>query len=305
MLSGSQQSPEIPALSVSVREAIASRYSQTNAERFGIGPARFEQILSAVIVRYAADAGEDEQLEILAGLRLEELVLARACSDGNEAAWDYFLTRYRATLYEAAYRIAHDDATARELADGLYGDLYGIPGESGQRRSKLDYYMGRGSLEGWLRTVLSQQYIDKYRARRKDVSLEEQVEAGASFAAKPDGAESPVDERVTKAIKEVLQELSGEDRFLLASYYLDQRTLADIGRHLRVHESTISRKLERLTRELRKRLRKRMEAAGINRRRCEEILAETDVRDLNVEIGINLKQDTSVGAFYKKDGSAT
>src|ERR1700733_13131320 len=46
----------------------------------------------------------------------------------------------------------------------------------------LDYYMGRGSLEGWLRTVLSQQYVNRYRSQSKEVSLDEQVEAGVSFA---------------------------------------------------------------------------------------------------------------------------
>ena len=63
---------------------------------------------------------------VLASLRLEELVLARACMAGHDTAWDIFLTRYRSPMYEAAYKIARDEATARALADSLYADLYGV-----------------------------------------------------------------------------------------------------------------------------------------------------------------------------------
>ena len=47
---------------------------------------------------------------------------------------------------------------------------------------------------------------------------------------------------------------SAEDRFILASYYLDGRTLAEIARTLAVHESTISRKLDKLAKSLRKQI---------------------------------------------------
>src|SRR5262249_28666467 len=157
-------------------------------------------------------------------------------------------------------------------ADGLYADLYGMPNREGSLVSKLDYYMGRGSLEGWLRTVLSQEYVNCYRSRSREVSLEEQLEAGVSFADRTVESASAPDDRVAVAVSQTLAELFAEERFLLASYYLDQRTLADIGRQLRIHESTVSRKLERVTRDLRKRVRKRLQAAGFDPRRCDELL---------------------------------
>ena len=129
------------------------------------------------------------------------------------------------------------------------------------------------------------------------MSLDEQVEAGASFAASPATAAPVADERVAQAVAQTLAEVSGEERFLLASYYLDQRTLANIGRQLCMHESTISRKLEKLTKELRKRIRKRLQAAGINSRRCDELLLELDVRDLNVNVTENLRQERPIETF--------
>ena len=288
---------EEPALGSAVSFAIAQRYGESWAERYGITPERFQKIVAAVVIRYAADASEAERLEIVATLRVGDLVLARACSIGNEHAWDVFLVRFRAFLYETAYRIAKDEAPGRELADGLYAELYGIPNREGRRISKLDYYMGRGTLEGWLRTVLAQQHVNRFRSHAKGVSLDEQVEAGVSFAASTATAAPVTDERVAQAVVQTLAEVSDEERFLLASYYLDQRTLANIGRQLCVHESTISRKLEKLTKELRKRIRKRLQAAGINSRRCDELLLELDVRDLNVNVAENLRQERPIETF--------
>ena len=310
MLPESATPADRPALGSIVAAAIARRYDESGGRRFGIRPERFEQIAGAVVVRYAPHASEDEQVQLVAMLRVAELTLARACSEGNELAWEEFLTRFRAPLYEAAYRIARDEATGREIADGLYADLYGMPNRAGRRVSKLDYYMGRGPLEAWLRTVLAQQYVDRYRKQRRDVSLDEQLEMGASFAARP-AAPAPADERVASAVARSLAECDAEERFLLASYYLDGQTLADIGRQLRVHESTISRKLVRLTGDLRKRVRKRLLAAGLDGRQCDELLEGLDVRDLNLNIEATLRQESSQATFYKeaavykKDGPAT
>lgn len=290
---------DIPKLGSAVNDAIARRYNESGGEGYGIAPERFEQMVAAVVVRYAADADESEQVNLVGTLHVSELVLARACSEGSETAWEAFLTRFRASLYEAAYRIAKDEATGRELADGLYSDLYGVQNRAGSRVSKLDYYMGRGSLEGWLRTVLSREYVNRYRSQSREVSLEEQLEAGVSFPDRVVESASAPDDRVAIAVSQALAELGAEERFLLASYYLDQRTLADIGRQLRVHESTVSRKLERVTRDLRKRVRKRLQAAGFDRRRCDELFQELDVRDLNVGVAATLRQEVSPETFYK------
>ncbi len=174
-----------------------------------------------------------------------------------------------------------------------------MPNREGRRVSKFAYYMGRGSLKGWLRTVLAQQHVNRCRSQAKDVSLEEQVEGGASFAAKPEPLTANGNEPVSQAVAGALAELDSEDRFLLAAYFLDQRTLAEIGRQLRVHESTVSRKLDRVTGELRKCIRKRLQAEGIDLRRCEELMQELDVRDLRVNVAESLRQEEPADTFQE------
>lgn len=283
----------------SLRAAIAKRYCESDGERYGITPEVFHLILAAVVARYAGEVSEAEQVDLIGTLHVADLVLARACADGNEVAWEAFLTRFRVPLYEAAYRITKDEATGRELADELYADLYGISDRGEHRRCKLDYYMGRGSFEGWLRTVLSREYVNRYRSRAREVSLDQQLEAGAGFAAPPAADENGPDDCIGVAVAQTLAEISAEERFLLASWYLDQRTLADIGRQLHVHESTISRRLDRLTGTLRKRVRKRLQVAGLSSRECDELMVELDVRDLNVNVAASLKQETPLETFNK------
>jgi RNA polymerase sigma-70 factor, ECF subfamily len=263
-------------------------YRASCAEQYGLTQGEFVAILEQIVVRQA-DLGSPEQVSgFLRGLHLEELALARACAVGHQRAWDFFLTRYRETLYMAARSIAREEGAARDLADSLYADLYGMRTREGERISKLASYNGRGSLAGWLRTVLAQQHIDEYRKVKRLVSLEEENEKGVQFASAPktNGLNIAVQQdqgKLERATDEALGQISSEERFLLASYFLDGQTLAQIARVLRVHESTISRKIDKLAGTLRRRIRDILVRDGLSRPRAEELL-ETDVRDLAVNV---------------------
>src|SRR6202051_4690427 len=106
-----------------------------------------------------------------------------SCAAGNERAWQNFISRYRPKLHRMALHITRDATHAAELADSLFADLYGVNARDGVRTSKLVSYTGRGSLEGWLRTVMAQEFINRYRRQKRTVSLEEQTEEGVQFAA--------------------------------------------------------------------------------------------------------------------------
>lgn len=296
MLPEAAATAEVRALSETVRAAIAVRYGESGAARFAVSPEAFAGWVEAAIARYGAGWSEREQVELVRSLHVEELALARACAAGDEAAWSELMARFGAQMRRAAAQMTGDETAGRELADSLYADLYGYPNREGVRKSRLESYMGRGSLAGWLRTVLAQRHVDRCR-QRKDVSLEAEMEAGATFAAPPEAIAAVPDARLNAAVREAMEELGSEERFLLAAYYLDGQKLAAIGRQLGVHESTVSRKLEKATAGLRKRVRKRLAAAGLDRRRCDEMMAELDVRDLQVDVRRILGQEEKMETF--------
>ncbi len=295
----SAPSPEpIPHVSAVVQAFAAERFAESGAARFGVDVAGLAAMLSEVLSQRGA---QEHPQEILRGTHLEELTLARACMAGHNGAWEIFLTRYRALMYEAAHAIARNEITARSLADSLYAELYGLSERGEVRTSKLRYYLGRGSLAGWLRTVIAQEYVNQYRRTRRETSLDAELEQGQQFAASPAQMQT-ADDRVEAATAAELAALPAEERFLLAAYYLDRRTLAEIAKLLRVHESTVSRKLERTTAGLRKRIRKRLIAVGMSARQADEAIEEVDVRDLRVQVKETLQQDRPDLAFYKKSG---
>jgi len=288
-----------PVLQSVVNELLPELQAKASSEQVGLTAQSFSEILLEVGSRYSASASASELRAFLLSLRVDELALARACAGGNNSAWEIFLTRFREKLYLAALRIAREDSAARDLADTLYADLYGISTRDGQRVSKLASYTGRGSLEGWLRTVIAQEYVNRYRRTKRLVSLEEESEEGLQFPA-PEAQPSPIaDSRLEQATDEVFAQLSPEDRAVLAAYYLDGRTLAEIARMLGVHESTISRKLDKLAKSLRKQVLAGLTRRGMSRRQAEEAL-EVDVRDLKLDIRRSLAQDSPPAAFSKK-----
>jgi RNA polymerase sigma-70 factor (ECF subfamily) len=271
-------------------------YARSGATAYGLSLEQFTAILGTVVARTEDMSGssKEEIATFLSGLKLDELALAHGCAAGNQHAWDVFLTKYRESIYQAARSITRNESTGRELADSLYAELYGI-GPAEERRSKLALYSGRGSLAGWLRMVLSQSFVNQIRAGKRLVSIEEEEEEhGTQFAAAAPESVAPADPRLKEAVDQVLGELSAEERFLLSSYFLDGRRLAEIGRTLGVHESTISRKMEKLLGEVRKRLRKALERRGMSRRQAEEAL-EVDVRDLELDVAAGLRPPAEKG----------
>jgi RNA polymerase sigma-70 factor (ECF subfamily) len=238
-----------------------------------------------------------QQASFFRGLKLADLVLAQACAQGNERAWKHFMSVYRQPLERAAIAITGSGSLGQELADQLYGELYGMTERNGERRCPLESYKGRGSLIGWLRTTLAQRHVDHHRRTHREEPLEEfDKPAPNPEPGKTEGELSVLG----NAIKGALTARPAEERFLLASYYLDERTLLQIAQVLHVHEATVSRKLKRLVDELRKQVLKNLQGAGLSRRAADEAMG-TDPRDLDINLK-KLLQSSQSEAFQEKAG---
>jgi RNA polymerase sigma-70 factor len=202
----------------------------------------------------------------LKSLHLQELALACACTAGHEKAWEFFIAHFRQDLRVAASAMLRgsgraDDARAEELADSLYAELYGVRlGEDGRRKSLFEYFHGRSKLGTWLRAVLAQKQVNLFRTTGKNVSLdaEEDGESPRVLAGRletlptnPDPDRARYVRRFDRALSDALASLTPRERMILACYYADELTLAEIGRMVHEHESTISRQLERTRRALR------------------------------------------------------
>ncbi len=171
-------------------------------------------------------------------LHLVDLALACACLEGHPEAWDHFVMEFRPVLYRAADAIDRSGG-AREVADALYGELYS--------KALFRYFHGRSSLATWLRSLVSQRYVDRIRETRRLDPLPEES-SPAAIPARP-VARNPDHARFVSAVQSVLAAalaaLEPRDRLRLRCYYAQEMTLAQIGRVTREHEATVSRNLAR------------------------------------------------------------
>jgi RNA polymerase sigma-70 factor (ECF subfamily) len=191
-----------------------------------------------------------------------DLELARRCAAGEPAAWDRFVLEYRPVLYRAADALDRSGG-ARELADSLYAELYGLAAGGRERQSLFRYFSGKSSLATWLRAVLAQRYVDRLRSQRRlePLPADDRAEVRPSRASgRPELVEgrAPADperarhlQLVMAALGRAVAGLAVKDRLRLAYYYVQELTLAEAGRLLGEHEATVSRQLARARRAIR------------------------------------------------------
>jgi RNA polymerase sigma factor (sigma-70 family) len=198
-----------------------------------------------------------------------DLELAQQCAAGDEQAWERFVLEYRPILYRAADAL-DPSGGARDLADSLYADLYGIrKGSSTDRKSLFQYFQGRSSLATWLRAVLSQRYVDRVREQRRLQPLPDEERAPARYDLSQDSTPHPERARdlqlMQQTLGQAIADLSAKDRLRLACYYAQSLTLAETGRVLEEHEATVSRQLARTRRAIRENVERRLRGdAGLN-----------------------------------------
>jgi RNA polymerase sigma factor (sigma-70 family) len=246
------------------RPALIDRlYTLASAERWRLSQRQFAVALQRSATKHlASGALALRHLEVyLSALHLEDLALATACCAGDDSAWEHFVNTYRAYLRMAAGAILRCNAASAEacdLADSLFSELYGLADGKGTERSLFRYFHGRSSLKTWLRAVLAQRHIDSIRAGRRFEELAEDETGDGpprTVLGPPTHPVDPHRERYvasfTRALQAALDRLNPQEKERLRLYYAEEKTLAEIGRLLGEHESSVSRHLDRVRCDLR------------------------------------------------------
>jgi len=246
--------------------------AQAGVARFGCTAASLlPHLARSVASRFKGLTPAAQQLEgYLGSLSLEDFALACACCEGQEAAWNFFVDNYRGYLRRCAgamLRCGADAPQARELADSLFAELYGLADGRRGTASLFRYFHGRSSLKTWLRAVVAQRHVDAIRATRRFDSLDDEngaaerrqknsvrsstAPAVGPLAIAPDPYREKYITLFCSALQSALQRLDAADRRRVCLYYAEGKKLAEVGRLCGEHESSVSRNLERIRRELR------------------------------------------------------
>jgi RNA polymerase sigma-70 factor (ECF subfamily) len=251
---------------LAIDDALAGRlYERAGAGRWGLERELWIETLRTSAGRAFADrVPTPRELErYLAGLHLEDLAVACACAAGHDSAWEHFMREQRPILYRSAGTI--DPTSGRELADSLYAELYGLTDRGGVRQSLFRHFHGRSSLATWLRAVLAQRHVDRFRANRRVEPLpeDESPRAIASRSAPVDPERPRYLALIERALTQAVAGLASRDRLRLGCYYAQGMTLARIGQLLSEHEATVSRNLSRTRRTIREQIERQLRLEGL------------------------------------------
>ena len=218
--------------------------------------------------------------KFIAELKYADLYLALACMRGDEQAWWEFDRQHRPFIERWTRHLVRGDTDADEVIDAVYVELFGTRISDGLRQSKFRTYTGRGTLRGWLRTVILHAAVDLHRAPRPEVAIEDLAESDEicnQNLSRSEAEDSMLTEVVRQryraatvaALDQALSALDDQETLLLLYYHVEGLKLREIARIVeqprspirrwfqrrtargsRVHESTVMRWLERIYRKI-------------------------------------------------------
>jgi RNA polymerase sigma-70 factor (ECF subfamily) len=256
-------------LKTDLKPIIASAYSegQTRYGDLGLPLLTFAERIDAILHKHLGRApSPDDAVTFVKSLHGRDLYLATACAQSSpgmpaqdpmepgqqaSAAWKTLDSAYKGLVYDLVRFFYRSSFLAQDLADSILADLF-LPDRSG--RSRIASYDGRSSLATWLRVVICNRSINAQRcgACAKSTDLQPDLPDAPALA----NIELTVlAERYGNALQDSLASacrgLTPRERLMLLWRYQDGLQLGQIARLLGIHQSNVTRQLERLQGKLR------------------------------------------------------
>ena len=256
-------SPELDAV-------IASGYAE-GRERFGdlgLDLHAYSLRIHAIAEKHlGVNPPPEEALRFVKGLHRRDLYLATACAqhsfeaqgepeqaiwlENASRAWTILEATYKGFIRDLSRFFFRKGFVARDLADNILADLF-LPDRSGN--SRIVSYDGRSSLSTWLRVVISNRAINVQRTSGSTHSVElltdiadepalENIDSGL----RGQRYQSPLE----GSLNEVCRGLTSRERLILLWRYEDDLQLGQIAQLLGIHQSNVTRQLDRLQSKVR------------------------------------------------------
>ena len=247
-------------------DAIYARCAEAYPE-VDLSREEFKEAVIGAVDKYLAGFAKEGEIptaqeirKFISELQDLDLYLTLACARGDEQAWWRFDRQYRSFIERLAHQLVGRGMDANEVIDSVYVELYGTKAVDGVRQSKFRTYTGRGTLRGWLRTVISHAAVDLYRGRQDEIPLEEwslsgdEMPEGRGWRTETHGSETSMLEKVEReryrsvtiaALDQSLATLDVHETLLLLYYHVEGLKLREIARIVEAPNSSIRRWFQR------------------------------------------------------------
>jgi RNA polymerase sigma-70 factor len=219
------------------------------------------------------DTSDPEIAEFVCRLHTDDLYLATACAQGSEGAWRRFDAVFRKDLNHVCGYLGY--GVSPELAQTLWSDLF-LPDRSGQ--SRIASYDGRSSLGTWLHVIVTHRVINELRRKSNAVQrlirVPEVVDHRALSSVEVRPHSSRYETMIKRCLEAACKTLTSQEKLILLSRYDEGLRLGEIARLLHVHQSTVTRQLDRMLKKLGDELRARLSKDfGLKKAEIDECLA--------------------------------
>lgn len=257
-------------LSAELEPIIGAAYAEGQARfgNLGLELATYTQRVYSIVRKHlGASPSPQVAVSFVKGLHGPDLYLATSCaqncpgsangnveadaSENASIAWKMLERTYKGFICDLVRFFYSTTFAAQDLADSILADLF-LPDRSGC--SRIASYDGRSSLSTWLRVVVCNRAINARRCSSAVKNTEIQSEI-------PDGPALQSIEltlratRYSKALGDALdlacRRLTPRERLILLWRYEDGLQLGQIARLLGIHQSNVTRQLERMQGKLR------------------------------------------------------
>ena len=257
-------------LKAELEPIIAGAYAEGQARfgNLGLDFSTYTERIGSIVRKHLGKSPSTEEIiSFVKALHGRDLYLATACAQSSPGiaappsgkelpenagiAWKTLETTYKGLICDLVRFFYRTSFAAQDLADNILADLF-LPDRSGH--SRIASYDGRSSLGTWLRVVICHRSINAQRcsASAKSTDLKHELADAPALA----NIELTVRaERYGTALEDSLalacRELTPRERLMLLWRYQDGLQLGQIAGLLGIHQSNVTRQLERMQTKLR------------------------------------------------------
>jgi len=244
---------------------VASAYSEGRARfgELGLDLSAFSSRISSILKKHLGPSpAPSETIAFVKVLHGRDLYLATACaqcSPGGKsgsgeyagAAWKMLESTYKGFVCDLVRFSYRPGFASQDLADSIVTDLF-LPDRSGA--SRIASYDGRSSLSTWLRVIVCNRAINAQRcsANAKSTEMQPDVPDGPAL----EKIEMTVrarryGEAIEDALASACRALTPRERLVLLWRYEDNLQLGQMAKLLGIHQSNVTRQLEKMQGKLR------------------------------------------------------
>lgn len=257
----------LPPLQLDSVVSVAYLEGSSRFGNLGLELSAFVDRIHAIVKKHLGPSPQPAQVEaFVKSLHLCDLYLATACAQyspghnensGNKsaehasAAWKTLETTYRGFVCDLVRFFYRPGFVSQDLADNIIADLF-LPDRSGA--SRIASYDGRSSLSTWLRVIVCNRSINAQRCSANAKSTDIQPEVPDQPAL--ENIEMTLRARRYRVALEdslgcACRKLTPRERLVLLWRYEDGLQLGQIAKLLGIHQSNVTRQLERMQSKLR------------------------------------------------------